>query len=150
MTTLCRRAFVSIAATMTMTLALGACVSAPSRPVPDGPIPTEARRLTIRFDNLASENVDVYLIGAKREWLLGRVAPGAIESLPLPDEALAQGSVMLRLAVLKGERLTLAAARNARAVLTVAQPASAILSQQWTFSQGDLLSLPYPPPSRTR
>jgi hypothetical protein len=141
MTTLCRRAFVSIAATITITLALGACVSSPSRPVLDGPISTETRALTIRFDNLARESVDVYLIGAKREWLLGRVAPGAIASLRLPDEALAEGSMMVRLAVLAGERLTFAAGRNPRAVLTIAQPASAILSQRWMFSQGDLTSL---------
>jgi hypothetical protein len=126
---------------MTMTLALGACVSAPLRPALDGPISTETRPLTIRFDNLARESVDVYLIGAKREWLLGRVAPGAIASLRLPDGALAEGSMMVRLAVLAGERPTFAAARHARAVLTVAQPASGILSQRWTFSQGDLTSL---------
>ncbi len=144
MTTLCRHAFVSIAGTMTMTLALGACVSAPLRPVLDGPISTETRpRLTIGFENLARESVDVYLIGAKREWLLGRVAPGAIASLPLPDGALAEGSVMVRLAVLAGEQMTLAAARDARAVLTLAQPASAILSQRWTFSQGHLTSVPH-------
>jgi hypothetical protein len=126
---------------MTITLALGACVSAPSRPVLDGPISTETRPLAIRFDNLARQSVDVYLIGAKREWLLGRVAPGEIASLRLPDEALAEGSMMVRLAVLAGERLTFEAARNARAVLTVAQPAAAILSQQWSFSQGNLISL---------
>jgi hypothetical protein len=126
---------------MTMTLALGACVSAPSRPVLDGPISTETHPLTIRFDNLVRKSVDVYLIGAKREWLLGRVAPGAIASLRLPDEALAEGAMMVRLAVLAGERPTFAAARHARAVLTVAQPASGILSQRWTFSQGDLTSL---------
>ena len=140
MTTLCRRAFVSIAATMTVTLALGACVSSPSRQVLHGPISTE---VTIRFDNLARESVDVYLIGAKREWLLGRVAAGAIASLRLPDEAFAEGSTMVRLAVLPGERLTFAAARNARAVLTIAQPATAILTQRWTFLQGNLTSLPH-------
>jgi hypothetical protein len=48
---------------------------------------------------------------------------------------------MIRLAVLTGERLTFAAARHARAVLTIAQPASAVLSQRWTFSQGYLTSL---------
>lgn len=138
MTTLCRRAFVSIAATMTITLTLGACVSSPSRSVLRGPISTE---MTIRFDNLARESVDVYLIGVKREWLLGRVAPGAIASLRLPDEAFAEGAMLVRLAVLAGERMTFAAARNARTVLTVAQPATAILTQRWTFSQGNLTSL---------
>jgi hypothetical protein len=141
MTTLCRRAFVSIAATMTMTLALGACVSAPSRPVLDGVMSTDHLPLTIRFDNLAREHVDVYLIGEKREWPLGRVAPGAIAHLRVPDGALAENSTMVRLAVLTGERRTLQAARHARAVLTIKQPASAILSQRWRFSQGELTSL---------
>ena len=139
MTTSCRRAFVSFAATIT--LALGACVHAPSRPVPDPLISTDALPLTFRFDNLARERVDVYLIGAKREWLLGRVEPGAIASLRIPEGALAEGSMFVRLAVLAGERLTFEAARHARARLTVAQPASAILSQRWRFSQGELTSL---------
>lgn len=140
MTTSCRRAFVSLAATI-ITLALGACVHAPSRPVPDPLRSTDALPLTIRFDNSARERVDVYLIGAKREWLLGRVEPGAIANLRIPEGALAEGSMFVRLAVLAGERLTLQAARHARASLTVAQPASAILSQRWKFSQGELTSL---------
>jgi len=140
MTTPCRRAFVSIAATMIVTLALGACVRAPSRPVLDGPMSTDTRPPAIRFDNLARESVHVYLIGEKREWLLGRVEPGAIAILRVPDGALAEGSTIVRLAVLVGELATLEAARHARA-LTVAQPASAILSQRWRFSQGELISL---------
>jgi hypothetical protein len=140
MTTSGRRAFVSIAA-MTTTLALGACVSAASRPVPGGVLSTDAHPLTIRFDNLSRDRVDVYLVGTKREWLLGRVEPGAVASLRIPEEALAEGSTFVRLAILAGERLTFEAARHPRARLTVAQPASAILSQRWSFSQGMLTSL---------
>jgi hypothetical protein len=140
MTTSCRRAFVSIGATMTITLALAACVHAPSRQVPDRLISTDARPLTIRFDNLGRERVHVYLIGATREWLLGRVEPGAIATLRIPEEALAEGSMFVRLAVLAGERRTFEAARHPRARLTIAQPASAILSQRWSFSQGQLTS----------
>ncbi|HJQ54951.1 MAG TPA: hypothetical protein VJ825_14020 [Gemmatimonadaceae bacterium] len=143
MITLCRRDFVSIAATLTLTLALGACASASSRPAQNRPVSTLADLLSIRFDNPSRETVDVYLIGTKREWRLGRVAPGAIASLRLPDEAFAEGSMMVRLAVLAGERVTFEAARDPRAVLTVAQPASTILSQRWTFSQGSLTSLRY-------
>lgn len=141
MTTSCRRAFVSIAATMTITLALGACIGASPRPAPNARISIDALPLTIRFDNFGRERVDVYLIGAKREWLLGRVAPGGIASLRIPEEALAKGSMYVRLAVLAGEPVTFAAARNPRARLTVAEPASTILSQQWRFSQGELTSL---------
>jgi hypothetical protein len=140
MTTSGRRAFVSSGA-MIITLALGACVRAPSRSVPDPLISAYAGLLTIRFDNTARERVDVYLIGEKREWVLGRVEPGVIASLRIPEEALAKGSMFVRLAVLAGEPLTFAVARNPRARVTIAQPASAILSQRWSFSQGELTSV---------
>jgi hypothetical protein len=125
---------------MIIALALGACIRAPSRPVADGLMSTDTRSLTIRFDNFAHESVRVYLIGEKREWLLGRVEQGAIAILRVPDAALTEGSTLVRLAVLVGEPGTFEAARHARA-LTVAQPASAILSQQWRFSRGELISL---------
>lgn len=141
MTTSSPRPFVSIAATIALTLVLGACVHTPSRPVPDGQISTDTGPHTIRFDNLGRDRVDVYLIGPKREWILGRVEPGAKANLRIPEEALAEGLTFVRLAVLEGERLTFQAARNPRARLTIAQPASAILSQRWSFSQGALTSL---------
>jgi hypothetical protein len=141
MTTSSQRAFVSIAATTIITLALGACIRAPSRSVPDPEISTYAGLLTIRFDNTARERVDVYLIGVTREWVLGRVEPGAIASLRIPDEAFAKGAMYVRLAVIAGEPVTFAAARNPHARLSIAQPASTILSQQWSFSQGELRPL---------
>jgi hypothetical protein len=125
---------------MTLMLALGGCASAPSH---DRPISTKTDLLTIRFDNSSRQTVDVYLIGVKREWILGRVAPGAVASLRLPDAAFDEGSMMVRLAVLAGERTTFAAARDPRAVLTIAEPASELLAQRWTFSQGNLISLSY-------
>ena len=143
MTTLCRSAFVSIATTIAMTLALSACAGTTSRGVLNQPISTETRLLSIRFDNLSRETVDVYLIGAKQEWMLGRVAPGGAASLRLPDGAFAERSMMMRLAVIAGERMTFAAARDPHAVLTVAEPASAMLSQRWTFSEGNLTSVRY-------
>ena len=145
MTTSSRRPFVSIAVTMTIILALGACISASPRSAPNAQMSIEALPLTIRFDNTARERVDVYLIGATREWVLGRVEPGAIATLRLPEEALAKGSMHVRLAVLAGEPLTFAAARNPRARLSIAQPAAAILSQEWRFTQGVLTPLPAAP-----
>ena len=139
MTTPSRRAIVSIAATV-ITLALGACASAPSRPEAGVATSTETRWMTIRFDNLARERVYVYLVSARREWLLGRVEPGAVESLRIPDAALLEASTNVRLAVFVGERATLDAARRAPAQ-TVSQPTSAILSQRWKFARGELVSL---------
>ena len=141
MTTTRRRAFVSIAAVITMTLTLGACASDPARAMRHRSSASATQPLTIRFENSARQSADVYLIGSKREWLLGRVAPGAIGALRIPDGAVADGTMMLRLAVLTGEPPTLAAARHPRATLSMAQPAAAILSQRWTFAQNALTSL---------
>jgi hypothetical protein len=97
--------------------------------------------LRFRFDNGGREHVHVYLIGEKREWLLGRVEAGAIATLRIPEESLVENASFVRLAVIAGEGVTLQAARNPRARLTLAQPASTILSQHWMFSQGNLTSL---------
>jgi hypothetical protein len=103
--------------------------------------PREPQPFTIRFDNAGRQHVHVYLIGAKREWLLGRVEPGAKARLRIPGDAMAEDAMFVRLAVLAGEKPTFQAARHKRATLTVAQPASAILSQRWRFSQGELTSM---------
>jgi hypothetical protein len=125
---------------LTVTFALGACATAPS----PAPAPTAAP-VAVRFDNDASVYVHVYLIGEKREWLLGRVEPGARATLRIPDASLLESQGTVRLAVLAGDRVTLRAARDARAAMTIAQPTSTMLSQRWTFSQtlqqGQLTSL---------
>jgi hypothetical protein len=146
MTTPRIRSLVSLAAALTVTLTLGGCASAPSHGASDGSAPTDGPPLAIRFDNEARDYVHVYLVGARREWLLGRVEPGARAMLRIPDDALAEGAGPVQLAVLVGAHVTLRAAGAARTAITIAQPAAAILSQQWTFSQmladGQLRALP--------
>lgn len=141
------RAIVSfLATTTTAALALGACAGSPSRPAADGRALVPGAP-TVRFDNEGREHVHVYLVGEQREWLLGRVEPGARATLRVPDASLAGQPGFVRLAVLTGERVTMQAARDARATIattTVAQPASTILSQRWTFAQGQLTSLRRP------
>ena len=139
MTTPYRRAFVSTAATMMVALALAACVrQLPLRPFSDD------RALTFRFDNDGREHVHVYLIGVQRQWLLGRVEPGAMATLRIPVDAIEASARFVRLAVLTGERVTLQASRDPRATLTIEQPVSAVLGQRWRFSEGQLTSLTHP------
>ena len=59
----------------------------------------------------------------------------------VPDEAVARNSPFTRLAVLEGEAPTLQAARHPRAMLTTKQAPSALMSQRWWFSQGELISV---------
>jgi hypothetical protein len=153
MTTPRTRAVVSLAVTatafrmtaITMTaLTLGACAGAPSHTAVEAPPPVEGAEwfpLSIRFDNDAREYVHVYLIGDGRQWLLGRVEPGAVGTLKIPDEAFGGKLRFVQLAVIQGGRLTPDAAHDRRAELTILQPATAILSQQWRFTQGELRPL---------
>ena len=124
-----------------LTLALAACAPAPARltdgaPAPaPAPVATAGAPLALRFDNEAHEHVHVYLVGERREWLLGRVEAGARTTLRIPAAALAENPGFVRLAVLAGARLTQQSVAEARTAVTIAQPASALASQRWAFSQ---------------
>ena len=146
MTTPRTRSLVSLAAALTFILTLGGCASVAARGARDGPAPTNGPLPTVRFDNDARDYVHVYLVGERREWLLGRVAPGGRAWLRIPDEALAEDAGRMRLAVLVGERVTFRAGSEAGAASALAQPAAAIISQWWTYSQmpalGQLTALP--------
>ena len=94
------------------------------------------RRIGHRFARSeARERVKRYLAG-----LLGRVEPGAVATLRLPDGSLESNPGFVQLAVVEGKQVTQRAARDARAQLTIAQPASSILSRQWRFVPGQLTS----------
>ena len=152
MTTPRTRAVVSLAVTatafrmtaITMTaVTLGACARTPA-PALEAPAAVEGAEwfpLSIRFDNDAREYVHVYLIGDGRQWLLGRVEPGAVGTLKIPAEAFGGKLRFVQLAVIQGGRLTPDAAHDRRAELTILQPATSILSQQWRFTQGEIRSL---------
>jgi len=131
---------VSLTAMTIMTLGLGACAGGSARTATEEPSPVAAAPSALRFDNQATSHVDVYLVGDKREWLLGRVEPGATAALRIPDGSLQSNPGFVRLAVIAGGQMTQQAARDVRAQLTIAQPASMMLSQRWRLSQGQLTS----------
>jgi hypothetical protein len=135
MTTARTRSLVSLAAALTVTATLGGCASAPSSRAEVASALTNETPATVRFVNDARDYVHVYLIGAQREWVLGRVEPGARATLRIPEAALDSNAGPMRLAVLTGQRVTLRAAAEPRAEITMPQPADAILSQRWTYSQ---------------
>jgi hypothetical protein len=134
MTTSRCRSVVSFVAALMITLGVSACAprqSSLNRVEPSG---------VIRFDNRAQEYVHVYLVTEQRQWLLGRVDPGAQTTLRIPDAAVATNQGFARLAVVAGQNVTLQVARDPRATFTFAQPASAIIAQRWSFAQGQLTS----------
>jgi hypothetical protein len=122
---------VSLATLVTATLAPVACVRVPPPVGQDASAPRPA----FRFDNAAQTWVDVYLVSEQREWRLGRVAPGAKTDLRLPYDALAGGQSFMRLAVIAGPPMSVQASRDPRAIFTMAQPASELVAQRWSFVQ---------------
>lgn len=142
MTTPRPHALVSLASTIALTLTLGACAGTAARAGLNDPVPAEgAAAGAVRFDNQARDYVHVYLVGQRREWLLGRVAPGATTALRIPAGALTAETGFVRLAVVAGGHVTQQAARDPRAQVTIAQPASMLLAQRWRIAQGQLTSL---------
>ncbi len=149
MTTPRTRSLVSLAAALSLLLASGGCASAPPRLATDGSAYTEGRAPMLRFDNDSRDYVHVYLVGDRREWLLGRVAPAAHAMLRMPEEALTEETDRFRLAVLAGDRVTQRAAFDPRAASAMARPAGELLTQRWTFSQtlsrSELMAFPAGP-----
>ena len=128
------------AALLATTLALGACARGPAPVTWEGSAASEESPLAIRFDNEAEARVDVYLVGEQREWWLGRVAPGAHTTLQIPPGARVAISGFVRLAVLPDAPISMRASRDPRAAITIAQPATELLSQKWTFSHPQMAS----------
>jgi hypothetical protein len=137
---------VSLAAVLVFALSLGACASSAPRVETGTTVAAADAPRSIRFDNTGREYVHVYLVGEQREWLLGRVEPGARASLRIPAEATAEDVGWVQLVVVVGERVSLGAKSASRQMTTVVQPGADLFSQRWTFSQtpavGQLTSLP--------
>ena len=135
---------VSAAAALILTVGLGGCATN-SRSGGTPSVAANAIGPVVRFDNGGRDVVHVYLVGQTREWLLGRVEPGARTALRIPDEAFGEDAGSMRLAVVPGDRITQRAAADPRASTTLAQPAATIVSERWKFSQtsasGELTSL---------
>ena len=121
-------------------LVLGACGRAAPPVTWNGAFTTPNGPVTIDFDNEAQSAVDVYLISDYREWRLGRVAPGAHTRLRIPARELSATTGFLRLAVLADAPFSPQAARDPRAATTIAQSASALLEQRWTFRPRQLMA----------
>jgi hypothetical protein len=93
----------------------------------------EARTTILTFDNEADAYVDVYLVTGQLQWRLGRVAPGARAMLRVPQDAMAPAAGFMRLAVLAGAPVSAQAARDPRAVFTIAEPVRELVAQRWAY-----------------
>jgi Rrf2 family protein len=126
---------VSRAAVLAAIVALAACAGAPAHGARSAPARAVDEALAMRFDNWARDHVHVYLVGERREWLLGRVEAGGRARLRVPEAALTDAPGSLRMVVVAGGRATLRAAHATGATVTPPQSAASLLAQRWSFSR---------------
>ncbi|AHG93252.1 hypothetical protein J421_5717 (plasmid) [Gemmatirosa kalamazoonensis] len=119
---------------------LGGCAASTGRAAPRTAAGATAPQ-TFRLDNGTLDRLDVYVVEETREWFLGRVEPGTVARLLVPPNARLDGRATVRLAVLANAPRTGRPSRAAGAVLTVGQPLSRLLAQEWLFAQGQLLGV---------
>ena len=145
MTTPRIHSLVSLAGILAITVTLGGCASAQPRAATDVSLSGKEEPATIHFENQAHDYVRVYLVGVRGQWLLGRLEAGQRSTLRIPEEALADDSRAMWLAVVEGGRASGRVAADPRAVNTVPEHVSRIVSDRWTYTSnaaiGQLTSL---------
>lgn len=113
-------------------LITASCVQHHAAP-PEDPAPT----VTITFRNQSRDRVQVYLIGDKEDWLLGRLESLQTAHLRLPESAfLTTQPVML--AVVPVWSRNLQPRRDPRAILSIKQTMIDWPGMEWIFVGGQL------------
>jgi hypothetical protein len=97
-----------------------------------------ARTETIIFQNRSPERIQVYLIGEKQDWLLGRLDPMETARLRLPPSAWGESREAVVLAVLPGWTKSLAPRSDRRAAVSIAEIGSNLPGEHWSFVNGQL------------
>jgi hypothetical protein len=98
------------------------------------PAPATAAARVIQFDNQAQDYVNVYLVGIRGQWLLGRVVPGARVMLRVPEEVMDDESRSFWLAAKAGTRVTGRVDDDPRATTTLPEHMQDMIAQRWTFT----------------
>lgn len=114
-------------------LVLAACAPYHRPPVWDGREILDARPVTVRFDNEGTDAVDVYLVGDRREWRLGRVVAGGVARLVIPEDAIVESVGFVRLAAIEGGPPSARAALDPRTRYGIAQPIADLPRQRFVF-----------------
>jgi hypothetical protein len=93
---------------------------------------------TITFHNNGRDRIQVYLIGEKEDWLLGRLEPLETAHLRLPESPYATGEEAVVLAVLPGWARSLAPRGDRRVTLSLKEYTKNLPGEEWIFVNGQL------------
>ena len=114
-------------------ISLASC--APHQRVEPAPL-TGAGAITFR--NSGRDRIQVYLVGERENWLLGRLEPLETARLRLPASWFVATGEAVVLAVLPGWSRSLAPRADRRATLSIAEPGGDLAGEEWIFVNGQL------------
>ena len=109
--------------TLAATLLIASCVQ--HQVAPEGPLESDA---AVVFHNQGHDRIQVYLVGQRESWLLGRLEPRETAHLRLPESIFAIEGDDVVLAVLPGWSCGLAPRSDHRAAPSVMEPGRATRS----------------------
>lgn len=101
---------------------------------PGGPAPSG----TITFRNQGRDRVQVYLVGEKQDWLIGRLEPLQTARLALPQFGFASAPQTVALAVVPGWSRSLQPRRDPRAAVSIDEISDNLAGEEWIFVNGIL------------
>jgi hypothetical protein len=105
---------------------------------PSSPQPSTPAR-TITFHNHGRDRIQVYLVGEKENWLLGRLEPMESARLRLPESVSDQTREAMVLAVLPGWSRNLAPSRDRHAALSMTEVGMNLPDEEWSFVNDQVL-----------
>ena len=93
---------------------------------------------TITFRNEGRDRIQVYLVGEKQDWLIGRLEPLQTARLPLPEFGFASASQTVTLTVVPGWSGNAQPRRDPRAAVSIDQVSDNLPGEEWIFLNGQL------------
>ena len=117
--------------TLAASFLIWACVSprASGRASPD---------TTITFHNQGRDRIQVYLVGEKQEWLIGRLEPRQTARLALPQFGIASTPQAVALAVVPGWSRNSQPRRDSRTTVSIEEVSDNLAGEEWVFVDGRL------------
>lgn len=120
-------------ATLAACLLIASCIqpgAGPTSRPPSGP--------TITFRNQDRDRVQVYLVGEKQDWLIGRLESMETAHLPLPELGLAATTQPVALVVVPGWARNLRPRQDPHATVSINEISDNLPGEEWIFAAGQL------------
>lgn len=119
--------------TLAACLAIASCVS-PGAKSPGRPEPSA----TITFHNKGHDRIQVYLVGEKENWLIGRLEPLQTADLAIPQFGFASAPLGVAVVVVPGWSRSQQPRLDPRAAVSSDEVSDNLPGEEWIFVDGRL------------